>query len=470
MDAEKNIVIVGGGFAGTTLAQALEKALPAPYRVVLVSDESYSTFNPMLAEVVGASVFPEQVIVPIRQLLRRSRFIMANVHDVDYERREIHATTLAGPRKIAFEHLVFAFGTRANLDLVPGMSEHAMPLKLVGDAMVIRNQVLRRLACIELEADPAVRRRLGHFVVIGGGFSGVEVAGQLADYLRSVKHYYKLVRDDELAVTLLHDMNRLLPELPEALGRMAAKAMTDRGIDVRLGSRAARVDANGVMLEGGEFLGTSTVICTIGTKPNPLVERLALPTQRGRLETEADMSVRGMPGIWAMGDCALVRNAATGVASPPTAQYAVAQARQLADNLLRRLGGYDTEPFSYIARGTMATIGHMKGVAQIRGVSVAGLPAWLLWRAFYLSRIPTPGRKLRIFVEWTWSMFFSTDITHLRFTRSTEADGAEPESRATLPTLPPTQVHSHGDGAAALAVAPPVERAPESIAGVVVRT
>lgn len=471
MDAEKNIVIVGGGFAGTTLAQALEKALPAPYRVVLVSDESYSTFNPMLAEVVGASVFPEQVIVPIRQLLRRSRFIMANVHDVDYERREIHGTTLAGPRKIAFEQLIFAFGTRANLDLVPGMTEHAMPLKLVGDAMFIRNHVLRRLACIELEADPAVRRRLGHFVVVGGGFSGVEVAGQLADYLHSVKHYYKLVRDDELAVTLLQDANRLLLEMPEALGRMATQAMTDRGIDVRLATRAARVDANGVTLEGGESIVASTVICTIGTKPNPLVERLAvrlsLPTQRGRIETEADMSVRGMRGIWAIGDCALVRNAATGQPSPPTAQYAVAQGRQLADNLLRQLGRRDTRPFSYVARGMMATIGHMKGVAQIYGVSVAGLPAWLLWRAFYLSRIPTLGRKLRIFVEWTWSMFFSTDITHLRFTRSNEADGADSESPAASPH---TQVHSTVDGAAGLDVAPPVEQMPKAMPDVGVRT
>ena len=243
----------------------------------------------------------------------------------------------------------------------------------------------------------------------GGGFSGVEVAGELADYLHSVKHYYKLVGDDELAVTLLQDANRLLLEMPEALARMAAQAMTYRGIDVRLETRAARVDADGVTLEGGEFIAASTVICTIGTKPNPLVERLAvrlsLPTQRGRIDTEADMSVHGIPGIWAMGDCALVRNAATGQPSPPTAQYAVAQARQLADNLLRQLGGRDTRPFSYVARGMMATIGHMKGVAQIYGVSVAGLPAWLLWRAFYLSRIPTLGRKLRIFVEWTWSMF-----------------------------------------------------------------
>jgi len=426
MEAEKNIVVVGGGFAGTTLAQALEKRLPAPYRVVLISDESFATFNPMLAEVVGASVFPEQVIVPIRQMIRRSRFIMATVQDIDYERRTVRGTTLAGTREIAFEHLIFAFGMRANLELVPGMKEHALPLKMIGDAMFIRNQVLRRLACIELESDPDVRRRLGHFIVVGGGFSGVEVAGELADYLHSVRHFYKLVRDDELAVTILHDSSRLLPEMPESLGAIAAQRMADRGINVRLGTRASQVSAEGVVLQDGEHLSGSTVICTIGTKPNPLIERLAtrigLPVERGRIATQGDMSVRDFPALWAAGDCALVHNAATGQPSPPTAQHAVAQAQQLADNLVRRLMGRETRAFAFVAKGMMATIGHMKGVASIYGIRLTGLPAWLLWRAFYLARIPTLGRKLRIFVEWSWSMFFPTDITHLRFTRSNEAD------------------------------------------------
>ncbi|MCO4879685.1 NAD(P)/FAD-dependent oxidoreductase [Paraburkholderia caribensis] len=426
MEAEKNIVVIGGGFAGTTVAQALEKRLPAPYRVVLVSDESFTTFNPMLAEVVGASVFPEQVIVPIRQILRHSRFIMATVQDVDYERKIVHGMTLAGPREIDFEHLIFAFGTRANLELVPGMKEHALPLKLVGDAMFVRNQVLRRLACIELESDPAVRLRLGHFIVVGGGFSGVEVAGELADYLHSIRHFYKLVRDEELAVTILHDGSRLLPEMPEALGVMAAQRMADRGINIRLGARASHVSSEGVVLQDGQFIEGATVICTIGTRSNPLIERLAthigLPVERGKISTQSDMSVPGLPALWAAGDCALVHNAATGQPSPPTAQHAVAQAHQLAENLVRRLAGKETHAFSFVAKGMMATIGHMKGVASIYGIRLTGLPAWLLWRAFYLSRVPTLGRKLRIFVEWSWSMFFPTDITHLRFTRSSEAE------------------------------------------------
>ncbi|MCB1908032.1 MAG: FAD-dependent oxidoreductase [Rhodocyclaceae bacterium] len=421
---ERNVVIIGGGFAGTTLARRLERLLPAPWRVVLISQESYTTFNPMLAEVVGASVFPEHVIAPIRQMIARTRFVMARVTDIDRRRRLVVAETLAGVREIHYEHLVFAFGSRANLSIVPGMAEHALPLKLIGDAMFIRNRVLQRVARIELESDPVVRRRLGHFVVVGGGFSGVEVAGELADFLAGARRYYPRVAADELAVTILQDGERLLPELPECLGRSAARSMGRRGIRIRLGARASLVDADGVMLASGERIDSATVICTIGTRANPVVERLALATQRGRIVTAADMAVDAAGGLWALGDCALVPNAAGGQASPPTAQFAVAQATQLADNLASFVAGRPTRPFRHVSRGMMATTGHMKGVAQIFGLRLWGLPAWLLWRAYYLMRMPTFGRKLRIWVEWSWSMFFSADITHLRFTRSSEADEA----------------------------------------------
>lgn len=430
--AERNILVIGGGFAGTTLARALERRLPAPWRVVLVSRESYTTFNPMLAEVVGASVFPEQVIAPIRQMLRRTRFVMGTVTGVDLETRQVRAETLAGPQALSFEHLVLAFGTRANLALVPGMAEHALPLKLVGDALFIRNRVLQRVARIELESDPVLRRRLGHFVVVGGGFSGVEVAGELADFLRGALRYYPRVKPDELRVTILQDGARLLPELPESLGRRAARSLERRGVAVHLGSRAAGVDAEGVDLADGGRLAAATVICTIGTRPHRLVEQLGVPLVRGRIDTQADMAVPGLPGVWALGDCARVANAASGADSPPTAQFAVAQAGQLAGNLAAAIAGQETRPFAHVSKGMMATVGHLNGVAQVFGLPLAGLPAWLLWRACYLLRMPTLGRKLHIWAEWTWGMFFRADITHLRFTRSGET---EDEAAAPPPPL-----------------------------------
>jgi NADH dehydrogenase len=450
VDQQRNIVIIGGGFAGTTLARTLERKLPAPWRAVLISEESYTTFNPMLAEVVGASVFPEHVVAPIRQMLHNSRFVMGRVAGVDFERRVVEASTLAGLQAIGYEHLVFAFGTRANLALVPGMAEHALPLKLVGDALFIRNRVLQRIARIELETDPALRRRLGHFVVIGGGFSGVEVAGELADFLGSVRRYYPRVGADELRVSLLQDADRLLLELPAPLGHSAAESLHSRDVDVRLKARAARVAADGVVLANGEWLDAATVICTIGTQANPLAAKVGLTLQRGRIETAADMSVPGVANIWAIGDCALVHNqagaprggvdaAAPAMFAPPTAQFAGAEAHALAHNLLAHIGAKPTRPFAYTSKGMMATTGHLKGVAQLAGLQLSGLPAWLLWRGYYLLRMPTLGRKVRIWVEWTWSMFFAADITHLRFTRTVDADAAHAAPDALAPAVPLTQ-------------------------------
>jgi NADH:ubiquinone reductase (H+-translocating) len=311
MNAPRNIVIVGGGFAGTTLARELDRSLPAGHELLLISEESYSTFHPMLPEAVGASIFPEQVVAPIRQMLRRGRFIMARVAAVDPVAKTLRCSTLAGDLDVTFDRLVLAIGNRARLDLIPGLAEFALPLKTVGDAMFIRNTVLRRVAQIELETDAAVRLRLGHFVVIGGGFSGVEVAGELVDCLKSIRRYYPRVAAGELKVTLLHDQARLLPELSERLGRAAQHSLEARGVEVRTGRRAAALTRETVALDDGSLLRGGTVICTIGTRPNPLVEALGLLLERGRVVVRGDLSVEGVPGIWAIGDCAQVPNART---------------------------------------------------------------------------------------------------------------------------------------------------------------
>jgi NADH dehydrogenase len=426
MNEPRTIAIVGGGFAGTTLARQLDARLPAGYRLLLVSEESHTTFNPMLPEALGASIFPEQVVAPIREMLDHGRFIMGRVHAINARAKTFTASTLAGEQVIPYEHLVLAFGNRARLDLIPGMEDNALPLKTVGDAMHIRNIVLRRVAQIELERDPAMRARLGHFVVVGGGFSGVETAGELVDCLKNIRRYYRGVRDGELRVTLLQGEARLLPEISERLGASALRSLRARGVDVRTGARAIRVSATEVELKHGEALSASTVICTIGTRPNPLVERAGLALERGRIVVNADLSVPDAPGLWAIGDCAAIVNGFDGKPAPPTAQFAVREAHCLAANLLAASAGLPRQGFAHRSRGAMAAIGHRKGVAEVFGVPLSGLPAWLLWRAYYLSQMPTLGRKVRIFVEWTWGMFFPNDITHLRFHRSRELDAPLP--------------------------------------------
>jgi NADH dehydrogenase len=429
----RRIVILGGGFAGATLAHRLAGRLPAGWEAVLVSEESYTTYNPLLPEVVGAAIFPEHVVAPLRQVIGAApglRFVMGRVTTLDPAARRITCETLAGTQSLACDQLVLAFGNRARLDLIPGMAEHALPLKTVGDALHIRNVVLRRLARIELETDPDRRRRLGHFVVIGGGFSGVEVAGALSDCLAGVARHYRGVRRDEMRVTVLHDTARLLPELPASLGAAAGRMLARRGVAVRLNAGAAVITAEGVRLRDGELLEAEAVIGTIGSRPNPLALEAGLPLERGRIRVDGAMRVAGHADLWALGDCALVPNARDGGASPPTAQFAVRQAGLLADNLLAAIAGQPPAAFRYRPRGAMAAVGHRRGVAEVFGLRLAGLPAWLLWRAYYLAQMPTFARRLRLFTEWTLGMFFPTDITHIRFTRS--AEHAAPTDRPRL--------------------------------------
>ncbi|QYU66017.1 FAD-dependent oxidoreductase [Leptolyngbya sp. 15MV] len=283
------IIVIGGGFAGVALVKRLAGRQPSGWETLLISEESYTTYNPMLAEVVGASVFPEHVVAPLRQVMGSTatqRFVMGMVTALDVAARRLACMTLAGERHFEWDHLVLAHGNRARLDLVPGMAEHALPLKTVGDALHIRNVVLRRLARMELEPDMEQRRRLGHFVVIGGGFSGVEVAGALADALRSVHRYYHRVDRAELRVTIVQNLPRLLPELPERLGQAAHRMLEAHGVQVRLGATAAALDADGIALQDGTRIDTRSAIATIGTRPNALSIAAGLPLERGRIRVD----------------------------------------------------------------------------------------------------------------------------------------------------------------------------------------
>ncbi len=194
--------------------------------------------------------------------------------------------------------------------------------------------------------------------------------------------------------------------------------MRKRGIEIRLNARVTKVEDRCVVLDSGERMYGGTVISTIGMVSNPLITELPIPKERGRVETATDMSVPGHPGLWALGDCAAVMNAHDGRLCPPTAQFAVAQAKRLADNLARSIKGQSTRPFSYRPKGQLSSIGHNKAVAEVYGVRYSGFVAWLLWRGFYLLKVPTLARKVRLYFEWNWEMLFPPDIVHLRFSRT----------------------------------------------------
>lgn len=419
----KNLVVVGGGFAGTRVTRALEHTLPPDWTLTLVSQENFITFNPLLPEVVGASILPGHVIAPHRQMIHCSHVCMVQVTEIDTSTRTIHYLG-EGSGMMRYDQLVLACGTNANLDIVKGMASYALPLKTLGDALFLRNRIIARLEQAELQPDPMHRRWLTTFIVVGGGFSGVETAGELADFLYASLRYYKQVSADDLRIVLLHSGDRLLPELSASLGSFTLRKMLGRGIDVRLNARAGNVTDRGVELVGGDSIQGGTVICTIGTQPNPLLEQIPAAKSRGRLVVNPDMSVPDVDGVWAAGDCAAVINALDGKVSPPTAQFAEAQANVLAANIVARLNGQPTQAFRYRPKGQLSSVGHNKAVAEVLGCKISGFIAWLMWRGLYLLRIPTLARKSRLFLEWNWAMFFPPDISHFGYRRSQRRNAA----------------------------------------------
>jgi NADH:ubiquinone reductase (H+-translocating) len=412
--AKSRVIIVGGGFAGVTLAEHLH--VSGDVEVVVISSENHMVFTPMLAEVAGRSLSGFDVVVAGRQIAPRATWLTATVTNVNLEKNEVEYTR--PDRKsatLSYSHLILACGSGVNLDVVPGMAAHAYTLRTVGDGLVLGNEVIARFELAAVEPEPAERQRLLTIVVVGGGFTGVEAAGHLFDLMRNINPLYPGLRQHQPRMVLLQRGAKIVPEFQhDSLSEFALRKLRQNGVDVRLNTEVKEVTARYVRLGTGERIDTGLTVCSIGTAPVALVKEIGLPLERGRLKTEADMRVKGAANVWAFGDCAAVPNAWNAQISPPTAQFALRQAKQLAANLVRVQRGEATTPFRFRPQGLLATIGHHNGVAEIYGLQFSGLVAWFLWRSVYLLKIPTFRRKLNVIVDWTWDLLFKPNIVQVR--------------------------------------------------------
>jgi NADH:ubiquinone reductase (H+-translocating) len=410
------IIIVGGGFAGMTLAEHLHRRLERNLEVVVISSENYLLFTPMLAEVAGRSLSGSDVLVSGRQLARRATWLTATVTGVDLKKNEVEYTRPDGKiATLSYAHLVLACGSEVNLDVVPGMAAHAYTLRTVSDGLILGNEVIARYEQAAVEPEEAERQRLLTVVVVGGGFTGVEAAGHLFDLMRSIHPFYPQLSHCRPRMVVLQRGPRIVPEFQhDSLSEFALRKLGQNGLEVRLNTEVQEVTGSYVRVGTGERINTDLVLCAIGTAPVPLVKKIGLPLEHGRLKADPDMRVTGAGNVWAFGDCAGVRNAWNGQISPPTAQFALRQAKQLAANLIRVQHGEVTKPFRFRPQGLLATIGHHNGVAEIYRLKFSGLPAWFLWRAVYLLKIPTFRRKLNVVVDWIWDIFFKPNIVEVR--------------------------------------------------------
>ncbi len=415
---ELDIAILGGGFGGIYCGKSLARfARKKDLRVGIVSNQNYMVFQPMLAEVAGASLAPRHVVNPIRALCPNSRVLKAEVKSINLTDKEviISASEDSHPTTISFKHLVLALGAQIDLSRVPGMPQHALLMQNVGDAMVLRASIINRIEQANLEQNAEERKRLLHFVVVGGGYSGVETAGQIADMTRGIARYYPEIDRSDFRVTLIHSGKHILPTLDEKLGRYAENALRDQGVDFRLGCRVNTVTASRVYLNDDSTIESPTVICTVGNAPHKIIKSLeseyGLETEKGRIKVTNSFNATSCDWLWAVGDCAAVPMG-NGIC-PPTAQFASRQGAVCGKNIARAIAGKPLLPFTFKGLGELAAIGHRKAVAKVGNMKFKGFFAWWLWRSIYLMKLPGIERKLRVVLDWTLDLFFPRDINLL---------------------------------------------------------
>ena len=412
----RRIVIVGGGFGGAFTARYLKRFAPAATEIELINSTNYFVFQPLLPEVASGNISAPDAVTPLRQLLPGVKVRMGTVTGIDRDAGCVHLLqgSFRTPQKRHFDHLVIAAGQQTNLDIAPGFREHALCIRNLADAHELRNKVIRRLEHADVTEDAVIKERLLTFVVGGGGFSGVETMGEISEMIRRTLRFYPNVRQSEIRTVLVQSGGRLLPELPEKLGCYAERILGKRGVEVILNTRVNSATANAVYLSSGQRIETCLFVSTVGNGPTRFCSSLDLPLERGKLPVDRTLKVRGVDNIWALGDAALIpMNDSGETFAPPTAQFAVREAKILARNIAAALEGREPKPFGFSPSGALASIGNYKGVAQVLGVKFSGLIAWMTWRFLYIGMLPGFSTRLRVALNWAFDFVMPRSIVQI---------------------------------------------------------
>jgi NADH:ubiquinone reductase (H+-translocating) len=399
---DKVVAIIGCGFGGLRVAKSLAKA---PARLTLFDRNNYHLFQPLLYQVATAGLEPEEIAQPVRAILGQQpnlEFRLAEVREIDPERRLIRGDGMA----VGYDFLVVAAGAETDTYDNPSIAAEGLVLKGLEDAVAVRNHVLECFEKATVEADPARRRSLLSFVIVGGGPTGVEMAGALSELVRLVlAKDYRSFRPEDIAVTLLEVQYRLLPGLPADLASAAEAALERKGVHVRYGAQVERCEPGRVILAGGENLPAETVIWAAGAKAVDLIRTLGTPLgSRGRVRVEGDLSLPGHPEVYVIGDAAYLE--VEGRPLPMMAPVAIQMAETAADNIGRQLRGEPTRLFRYKDPGGLATIGRNVAVAYVHGLKFRGFVAWVVWLVVHLIQLIGFRNRLLVLVNWAWDYLF----------------------------------------------------------------
>jgi NADH dehydrogenase len=410
----KKILILGSGFGGLYTALHLEKKFGrnANIDITLVNRENFFLFTPMLHEVAAGDLDLTHIVNPVRKLLRQTQFFNGDIKSIDLTQRRVlvaHGDDIHH-HDLSYDYLVLALGSVTNFYDLPGLAESALTMKSLSDAIRLRSRLIKNLEEADFECSSEDRSRLLTVVVAGGGFAGVETIASVNDFVREAIEFYPGLSENELRIVLIEATDVILPELGPQLGAYARKKLSLRGVQFLMNTAVKNVSNGEVNLSDGTALRTNMLIWTAGVSPNPLLESLACSKERGRLVTNEFLEVDGVPGVWALGDCAAVPDFASGKSCPPTAQHAIRQGKVVAENIVAAVNGGQRKRFEFRTIGALASIGKRTGVARIMGVNFSGFFAWWLWRTIYLNKLPRFEKKVRVALDWFLDLLFSKDL------------------------------------------------------------
>jgi NADH dehydrogenase len=394
-----HVVIIGGGFGGLTAAKILRKT---GCRVTLLDRRNHHVFQPLLYQVAAAALSPGDIAAPIRWVLRRSpnvRVLLAEVATIDVDSRRV---ALTDGDSVEYDYLIVAPGASHTYFGHPEWEPSAPGLKTLEDALEIRRRVLLAFERAEREADPARRRELLTFALVGGGPTGVELAGTLAEIARqTLRDEFRSIDTSVTRIVLVEAGETILPSFPEKLRNAARDALVRLRVEVREGTTVTGVDPHGVWL-GSERLDAGTVLWAAGVAASPLLKTIGAPLDRaGRVVVEPDLSIAGHPEVFVIGDAAAFHQ--DGQLLPGVAQVAIQGAAHAAKSILLRERGQATTTFVYRDLGNLAIIGRGSAIADIGRLHFSGLPAWLFWLFLHIFKLIGFRNRLSVMLQWGWA-------------------------------------------------------------------
>ncbi|HEU0240486.1 MAG TPA: NAD(P)/FAD-dependent oxidoreductase [Micromonosporaceae bacterium] len=420
----QRVLVVGAGHVGLYTALRLSKKLGRhDAEVTVVDPQPHMTYQPFLPEASAGSISPRHTVVPLRRELKHCHVLAGRVTEIDHARRCVTVMPIVGPaREVGYDHIVVVPGSVSRTLPIPGLRENAVGFKTIGEAIYLRNKVLDRLDVAATTTDPDVRRRALTFVFVGGGYAGIEALAEMEDMAHDALRYYPELSRRDMHWVLVEATKRILPEVGRDLGAYTVVQLAKRGMDVRLGTTLDSCVDGVVRLSDGDSFAADTIVWTAGVKAHPVLEHSDLPRDaKNRLTCLPTLQVvdehgQVVPGAWSAGDCAAVPDLTAGepgVLCAPNAQHAVRQAKVLADNIVAVIYGRAVRNYRHKYVGSVASLGLHKGVAQVYGIKLRGLPAWFMHRTYHLFRIPSWNRRLRVVVDWTLALILKREVVSL---------------------------------------------------------